>query len=381
MTQLSSRGTWSPKSVAFAGAVCRSRPGRVVWCLPLVALFGVNCQGGKFPGVGQSCPQLNSNADPLTLNFSQDFRANAKIRAFVASAKSLANVSFQMEALAAESCTKMGVDLGLNPQQMAPRNSEPGARAQAACGALAMQIDGILRQGVQIQVQATPPQCTANVQAKAQCEGACDASVDPGQIVAQCEPARLSGRCNGRCVGQCDGTCSGQCQGQCSAYDAAGNCVGQCNGTCNGACDATCHAHCEGQWQAPQCEGQVRPPSADAECNATCNAHANLNAQCTPAQVQLYGQPNTEMAQRLFATLHTNLPNLLYAQWALGQRVAQDAQVVVQVGGHLPRVVGNAGLQGLACIGAAASAAAQASARINVSVRASASVSGRVGAG
>jgi hypothetical protein len=125
----------------------------------------------------------------------------------------------------------------------------------------------------------------------------------------------------------------------------------------------------------------VRPPSADAECNASCNAQANLNAQCSPAQVHVYGAPSVEMANRLLATLQANMPNLLYAQIALGQRVTQDAQVLVQVGANLPRVVGDAGLEGLACIAAAANATAQASARINVSVQASASVSGRVGAG
>jgi len=94
----------------------------------------------------------------------------------------------------------------------------------------------------------------------------------------------------------------------------------------------------------------------------------------------VFGQPNVEMANRLFATLHTNMPNLMYAQVALGQRVLQDAHVIGQVGANMPKVVGDAGLQGLACIAAAAEASARASASINVSVQASANVSGRVGA-
>jgi hypothetical protein len=348
--------------------------------LAVPALGMSACQGGKFAPGGMACPQFQSNQDPLTMSFSANARADAKIRGFVASAKSLVNVSLQMEALALDSCMRMGTDLGLSAAQMSTQSNEPGAGVQAACGAVAAQIDGILRQGVQVQVQVVPPQCSANVEAKAQCEGACDVSVDPGQIVAQCEPARLSGYCNGRCIGQCDGQCNGQCNGQCSAYDANGQCAGQCNGTCDGGCNAKCHAQCQGQWQAPECEGMVRPPSADAECNASCNAHANLNAQCTPAQVQVYGAPSADMANRLFATLQANLPNLLYAQMALGSRVMQDAQVLVQVGANLPKVVGDAGLEALACIGTAAQATAQASARINVSVQASASVSGRVGA-
>jgi len=53
---------------------------------------------------------------------------------------------------------------------------------------------------------------------------------------------------------------------------------------------------------------------------------------------------------------------------------------VVNVGAQLPRVVGEAGAEGMACIAAASSASVQASMRINVSIQASASVTGRVGA-
>ena len=67
-------------------------------------------------------------------------------------------------------------------------------------------------------------------------------------------------------------------------------------------------------------------------------------------------------------------------QLALGQRLMGDVQVVVDVGAQLPRIVGNAGAQALACIAAASEASVQASASIRVSVQASASVSGRVGA-
>jgi hypothetical protein len=89
---------------------------------------------------------------------------------------------------------------------------------------------------------------------------------------------------------------------------------------------------------------------------------------------------NTEMAMRLMATLRANLPALLHAEIALGKRVLQDARVVVEVGAQLPKVIGEAGAQAMACVAAASSASVRASARINVSVQASASVSGRVGA-
>ncbi|NUO83033.1 hypothetical protein HUU05_23430, partial [candidate division KSB1 bacterium] len=75
-----------------------------------------------------------------------------------------------------------------------------------------------------------------------------------------------------------------------------------------------------------------------------------------------------------------NLPALLHAELALGRRLIGDAQVVAQVGGQLPRIIGKAGMHALSCVGAAAEASAKASVRINVSVRASASVTGKVGA-
>jgi hypothetical protein len=348
-----------------------------------IAVAGPGClQDGRFGALGAAaCPALAGGSDPLQMNFSANARANAKVRTFVAASKDLMQVSLQMEAIAADACRRMGFDLGVPETEMTPRNDEPGARARAACTAVGGRIDAILRQGIQVRVQAAPPACQADVQAKAQCDGACQVDLDPGQIVAQCEPARLSGHCQGRCVGRCEGNCNGDCQGNCTIRDASGRCAGRCEGTCSGGCDATCHARCEGQWQAPKCEGMVRPPSADAECNASCNARASFRAQCQPAQVAVSVSQGAEAAARLAATLQANLPALLHAQVALGKRVLGDVRAVIDVGAQLPRVIGDAGAEALACVAAAANASAQASARINVSIEASASVSGRVGAG
>lgn len=348
--------------------------------LPLVTVAVLGCGelGGGRLGTF-ACPEMGSGVDALQASFSADARANGKVRAFVTASKDLVALSAHVEAEVADACRRMGADLGLTPAQMAARD-EPGGQASGACAAVSARIDAILRTGIMVQVAVTPPQCQANAQAEAQCSGSCSAEVDPGQIVAHCDPARLSGHCQGTCTGRCDGRCMGQCNGQCSAKDAQGRCVGQCNGTCQGSCDATCHASCQGQWQAPRCEGQVTPPSADAECNASCKAHANVNASCTAPTVQVRANQNAEMAQRLVMTLQQNLPRLVYAEIALGKRLMGDVQVVGQVGGQLPRIVGNAGARALACVGAAADATASASVRLNVSVRASASVTGRVGA-
>ncbi|WP_437836543.1 hypothetical protein [Sorangium sp. So ce1153] len=359
-----------------------ARSARGLAALAVVAsAAGPSCaELGHLEGVGEAvCPELGGPGDVLGASFSADARANAKVRTFVQAAKDMAAVSAAIEAQVADACRRMGADLGIPPAQMAPRD-EAGGQASGACGAVSAAIDAILRQGAGVQVAVTPPACQANAQAGARCSGACDVQLDPGQIVAQCEPARLSGYCQGRCAGRCDGRCVGQCRGQCSAYDAQGRCVGQCNGECDGGCDATCHARCEGTWQAPQCAGMVRPPSADAECEASCRAHADVYAACTPALVQVRASPGAEMAARLAATLQANLPALLHAEVALGRRLLGDAQTVVQVGAALPRIVGDAGGRALACVAGAAEASASASVRIQVSVRASASVTGRVGA-
>ena len=349
--------------------------------LPVLSLIS-NCDayGRGLGGLDSAaCPELGGNADALRAQYTANAQANAKIRTFVQAAKDLAGVSLQIEAEATEACSRMAMDLGVPNQALAPTD-EPGGRAKGACGALSAKIDAIMREGVSVRASATPPQCQANVQASANCQGACSADIDPGEIVARCEPARLSGYCQGQCTGHCDGRCSGNCNGACSAKNAQGQCVGTCSGDCDGSCDATCHARCRGTWQAPRCEGYVRPPSADAECNASCRAHANVNASCTPAVVNVQVSQNAQMAARLAATLQANLPLLLHAEVALGRRLIGDVEVVGQVGAQLPKIVGQAGAHALACIAASASATARASVSIRVSVQASASVSGKVGA-
>jgi hypothetical protein len=360
-----------------------NRPKRIPWLgLAVISLVGAGCYGGGVYGpLAPTCPQLVGSGDPLQASYSANARANAKIRTFVAASRDLVEVSVQAEGIASEACMRMARDLGIPDSQIQSNPDQPGGKAQGACSAVAARIDAIFREGLSVQVTARPPACQANLQAKAQCEGACNVEVDPGEIVAHCDPGRLSGYCQGECGGHCDGTCRGRCDGQCSARDANGQCAGRCDGNCHGGCDATCHAECRGQWQAPKCEGYVRPPSADAECQASCSARADFQAQCTPAQVTVRANQNAEMAARLVGTLQANLPELIRAEVALGKRVAASAQVVVQVGAQLPKLIGNAGAQALACVAAASSASVKASARIDVTIRASASVTGRVGAG
>ena len=345
-----------------------------------MVILGSCYEGGVYGPLGVTCPALTA-PDPLSVRVSQNAVADAKIRTFLAASHDLVQTSVQMEGEVVNACRAIAIDLGANPALMNPSNpNQPGGGAQAACSVAAAQIDGIMRQGLSVRVQATPPQCQVNLQAKANCDGVCSAVVDPGRIVAECEPARLSGFCNGTCRGQCDANCQGQCQGQCTGQMSNGQCLGQCIGTCNGSCSGTCHANCQGTWQSPQCQGYVQPPRVDAECNASCNARAEFQASCTPAQVSVMASHNVDLALRLARTLQVNLPQLIHAELALGKRLTQSARVVVNVGSQLPQVVGRAGAEALACIAAASNATVNASVRIDVSIQASANVTGRVGA-
>src|SRR5262245_34452816 len=168
-------------------------PRIVASALAWALLFGGCMQGGKYGALGAACPALTGTADPMQLRFSANARADLKVRAFVAAAKDLVDVSVQMESEAAEACRRMGQDLGMPPAELAAQGGEPGEPARVACGAVGARIDAMLRQGAQVYVRAQPPVCNASVDARAACSGACQAQVDPGEIVARCEPARLSG--------------------------------------------------------------------------------------------------------------------------------------------------------------------------------------------
>ena len=241
------------------------------------------------------CPAVKPGVNPLTFKFAADAKANGKIKAFVSAAKDVGRISMEVEGRATAACRRMGMDLGLAPVHMKPKDG-PGGAAAGACEAVAMRLRGLLQGGIRISVQVQLPRCQAIMQAQAECAAGCDVNTD-------------------------------------------------------------------------------------AECRASCQARANVNASCTPAVVKVTATAGAQVAGKLVQTLQANLPELLYAQIALGQRLIGDIKTLVQVGAALPKVVANAGLQGAACIAAAAEMSASASFRVQASVRASASVSGSVGAG
>ena len=124
----------------------------------------------------------------------------------------------------------------------------------------------------------------------------------------------------------------------------------------------------------------MKAPSADAHCDGSCKAHAELSAQCTEPKVSVVASVNTGEMGKLIATLQANLPALIKAELAYGQRIAGDVELLVRTGGELPSALGHVAAHAGACVGAAASACFSAQASLRVSVQASASVSAKAGA-
>jgi hypothetical protein len=347
----------------------------------LVACGGLGAGQGSWGNVlgSAACPELQGGA--MSANFDADAKANATIRAFVTASGDLAATASRVEAEVGAACERMGRDVGLTPQQMAPRENE--SRVAAACRAFSWRMDEILKAGgnATLRADVTPPQCQVRADLEAACKGQCQASIDPGYVKAHCDPGHLYGYCAGTCGGRCDGTCNGQCDGQCQGQaqpgSASGQCNGQCSGTCRGSCTGDCHASCSVDFQQPKCDVAMRGPSADARCEGSCKAHADLNAQCTPARVSVQANVNTGDLGRLAATLGANLPALVTAEVAYGARIAQDVQLLVQTGAELPRAFGQISAHAAACVAAAANAVVGAQASLRISVQASASIEAR----
>ena len=317
--------------------------------LPTTTSIPTNAGSATKAASGAACPEWGSGKI-IGGSFTGDAELNGSIAAFMQASADIQRLADQSYANVTAACVKMGKDLGIPEAQLAPRD---GDSATPPCNAVAAQIDAIIKANGSVKVTYQPPRCQMDANFKAQCEAECGLEVDPGKVVAECEPAKLSGYCQGTCGGQCEGTCTGTCNGECSAKDAEGRCVGECKGTCSGQCSATCHAKCEGQWKAPRCEVEVEQSKVKAECSANCEASANVRASCQAPKLVVDAQAQAEAMTKLKATLAANLPVLLQAQLRLSKQLAADLKVVADTGGRLKGQIGGAGAKAGACITAA----------------------------
>lgn len=350
------------------------------------------------------CSEFTPGADLAAVDWKLEGQAGLNFGAFMQATSDFTGAATAMVSDVANACQAIAVDLGAAPGDVTA--TKPDERAKAWCQ---IAVDKIKAVNVTVSVNFQPPSCTVNASVQANCEGKCSANVaceiTPAQIVARCDPGKLSGRCTAQCTGSCEGsanlavacegtcggTCEGQCMGTCAVQDAMGNCKGACDGKCTGECRGSCqvdanamvqcNADCTGgcsvEYEAPKCKAKLSPPSAecqaDVDCNASCEASASVKAECREPSLEIVTSTN---ADELVATLKANLPKLLTVAKARGKLLVDNAQVVVQASGSIE--VGGS-VKATACLIPAAAAIVQAASNAEASLTASVSVVGSLG--
>lgn len=363
-------------------------------------------------------------ADRCTGDFGTSAAAS-KLETFLVATADFTASAAELEATVTEACQDMGQELGVADSEMEPGPNQ--STVAATCAPVSAKLKSELSDlraavNVNLSVYAEPPQCEARMVAYADCVGRCEVAVDPGKLQLKCEGGEIrgqcnatctgrcavevegkcSGRCEGTCGGSCSGTCSGTCEGACSARAADGSCAGSCNGTCKGSCSAGCSGTCEGscvakasgkcegecrggcsvEFEEPYCTGDVRAPSASAECQASCNASFDARLECRPGQlyVTLEGNVDENLSERfgrVRAAIEGGLGRILSARAKL-EKLAASGKAMVNTAGALPNAIGELGVGAAACVTQAAAILPRATASVSVSVKVSASVSASV---
>lgn len=371
----------------------------------IVVIPAFGCEDIQNAQSSLCCSEFTPGADLAAVEWGLDGQAELNYGAFMQAVSDFTGAAGGMISDVTNSCRAIAVDLGAAEGEVT--ETQPDARARAWCD---LAIARIGDAGANLSIRFQPPSCTVDVSAQANCEARCSANVEckltPAEIIARCDPGKLSGRCTAQCEGSCEGsanlavncegtcegTCEGDCTGQCSATGQGGECRGACDGTCKGQCrgscaidakaNVTCNADCTGgcsvEYEAPKCTAQLSPPSAEcqgsAECNGSCDASASARAQCKEPSIEISGQGDVD---RLVSTLRLNLPRLLLVAQARGQLLLENAQAVVELGGNLGGSVGGSVKAG-ACLIPAGTAIEQAAQNITASLDASVKVMGRV---
>jgi hypothetical protein len=389
--------------------------------------------GGK---LGAKCPDLNADA-LAKYDFVQNFKiqadAAAKLQAGAIAAVEIKGFADGVDADLKVACGGLAKDLG---------STAPYKDGTEACKVAAKAIGdfkGKLGAKVGIAVVMKPPVCRADMNVAADCAAKCDVKASGGKAKVECERGKLSGECSGQCSGSCDvkaaakcdgtctgkcdaaikGKCSGKCDGKCDGKDSKGvacsgvcdgkcdanveaECSGKCEGSCklnaSATCDGTCTGECKGEFKAPKCTGEVKPPEVSAECKGRCDAQVQAHAECTPAQfgVAITGAADAKAAEQFKAALEKNMPAILKVAIGIGDKGAKLAanvksvvegvqasvQTIAQTSGSAAQA-GMIGGQITACFGeafqGALGAAGSLQANVNVSLEVKASASGSAG--
>jgi hypothetical protein len=353
------------------------------------------------------CSEFIPGNDLSAVDWGLEAKANVNYGALMQAIGDFSATATSMATDVANACQAIATDLGEDPN--AVKETAADAKAAAWCNKALAAINTKLGQN-KLVINYQPPSCNVNATVQANCEAKCSANVQcevtPAQIIARCDPGKLSGKCDAQCTGTCEGAanlsvtcegvcegeCDGACNGQCSQKDSGGACAGRCDGTCKGQCrgsckvDANANVKCEGsctggcsvEVKAPKCKGELKPPSADCQgdvnCAASCQASASAKVECTEPSLTVDAQAGVE---DVIATLKVNLPKLLVVAEGKGQLMVDNAQKIFDVSGS----VSFDSTKAVACLVPATSAIATALKNIQASVTASASISAKVTGG
>jgi len=409
----------------------------------LIAVSPLLAQCGGLPGVpgvpgipgGGKCPDM---ADPAALaefdwagNFKLDAKLAGDIKSGVIAAVNLEQVTKGIDADLKTGCGGLAKDLG------ATGEFKSGEEACKAAAKAVTDIKAKLGANAKIGVDIIPPQCSASLDAYANCAGKCDASVTGPSAKVECEPGKLQGECSAQCEGSCDmqaaakcdgtcsgkcdaaikGSCSGTCDGKCDGKagktscagvcdgkcdaDVQGECKGSCQGSCKmkakAECKGTCTGSCSVEMKAPKCTGEVKPPKMSAECKAQCDAQVNAKLECSPAKVavKVDGAADAKVVAQYKGAIEKNAPIILKVALGMGDKAAKMGEsvkgVVDNVQGSVQGAVSAAGSDPMkaasmgslaACVGGPfkgaieGAAGLQGSLKASVEVKASFSASG-----
>jgi hypothetical protein len=374
----------------------------------LAALAAIPAQGCDQVTDAQNslcCSEFTPGADLASVQWGLQGEAEANYGAFMQAVSDFTGVANAMVSDVANACQAIAVDLGSDPNEVT--DTTPDGRASKWCAI----AKGKIAPAANLTISAQPPSCRVNASVQASCEGRCSADVScqitPAEIIARCDPGKLSGKCSADCTAKCEGsanlavscdgtcagTCEGTCMGTCAVKDANGDCRGACEGKCGGQCRGSCtmdagaKVQCEGQCTggcsvevtAPKCTAELKPPKAECnanvDCNASCSASASAKAECTEGSITIEGDANLEA---IIATLKVNLPRLILVAQARGKVFVDNAQAIASLGGSL-EITGS--VKAGACIIPAGAAMAQAVKNAGASVSASADILASVNIG
>ncbi len=345
----------------------------------------------KVPGLPDCSALKDGNLEALKLE--GDANVQAQLKSFLGSVYQLHVLTVDIEKDLIGACGELGKAIQMDEASL-KADAGSGDGAKKVCGEVSEKVKALLASagGATLTLSIGEPRCEIDIDAMGKCLEGCS-SVKVADLVASCEPAKLSGKCEGECKGsclvempQCAGACMGVCDGTCDGKKFSGSCAGKCAGKCSGSCgivkpkcDGICAGTCGGKLELPKCAGELKPPTADPNCLMTCGAKMSSQIVCSaPAvKVTIVGKSKVDLSG-LQKGIEAALPRIINIGVGRVGAIKGTVMGLVESGQKLPSIATSVGLQGAACITQGAVLAGTAAGSIKVVADVSVEVKSRV---